>query len=142
MPRMTTAQRDAIQDPAVGLTIFNLDDGCTDVYGNFEWLKNCPHQKSDFEGWVHRSEFAGPKRLAAVSFSINGKGYVGTGNSQDGVFIVYDDFWEYDPICDTWTRKADFPGGLRHRAIGFSIGGKGYLGTGVSTSGRMNDFWE
>ena len=31
---------------------------------------------------------------------------------------------------DTWTQKADFGGTAREWAVGFSIGGKGYLGTG------------
>ncbi len=30
---------------------------------------------------------------------------------------------------NTWTRKADFRGGERHSAVGFSIGNKGYLGS-------------
>ncbi|MBI4726765.1 hypothetical protein HY768_06025 [candidate division TA06 bacterium] len=42
------------------------------------------------------------------------------------------DLWEYDTTSDTWTRKADFPGTPRDRAVGFSIGTKGYIGTGAS----------
>src|SRR6266487_1394978 len=44
---------------------------------------------------------------------------------------------------DTWTQKADFGGGLRASATGFSIGSKGYIGTG-SDSGFVfqKDFWE
>src|SRR5689334_16498368 len=36
----------------------------------------------------------------------------------------------------TWTQKADFGGGIREWAVGFSIGTKGYIGTGGI------DFWE
>ena len=44
---------------------------------------------------------------------------------------------------DTWTQKADFGGGGRWSAVGFSIGSKGYLGTGSNASlGRERDFWE
>ena len=42
---------------------------------------------------------------------------------------------------DTWTRKADFGGGKRGYAVGFSIGSKGYLGTGNNFSDH-DDFWE
>ncbi|QEC66910.1 T9SS type A sorting domain-containing protein [Panacibacter ginsenosidivorans] len=46
---------------------------------------------------------------------------------------------------NSWIQKADFNGGLRNCAIGFSIGDKGYLGTG-SVYGQpiiyYKDFWE
>ena len=32
--------------------------------------------------------------------------------------------------ADTWTQKADFGGTARDSAVGFSIGSKGYIGTG------------
>src|SRR5438105_4737676 len=44
---------------------------------------------------------------------------------------------------DTWTQKADFGGTARGYATGFSIGSKGYIGTGWD--GGINayrDFWE
>lgn len=34
-------------------------------------------------------------------------------------------------ICDIWTQKANFPGTDRRLAAGFSIGTKGYIGTGL-----------
>src|SRR5947208_3269011 len=44
---------------------------------------------------------------------------------------------------DTWTRKADFGGTARHSAVGFSIGSKGYVGTGNDVNGSTDDdFWE
>ncbi len=41
-----------------------------------------------------------------------------------------------------WTQKADFGGAARSGAVGFSIGNKGYMGTGVSGNTKFNDFWE
>jgi len=41
----------------------------------------------------------------------------------------------------TWTQKADFGGKARNSAVGFSIGGKGYTGTGYDGS-YCKDFWE
>ena len=44
---------------------------------------------------------------------------------------------------NTWTQKANFGGGLRADAVGFSIGSKGYIGTGVNSAGNpYSDFWE
>ena len=41
IPRMTTAQRDAIVTPADGLMILNLDDKCIDIFDGSSWIKNC-----------------------------------------------------------------------------------------------------
>src|SRR5688572_30165039 len=41
----------------------------------------------------------------------------------------------------TWTQKANFGGTPRYLPAGFSIGTKGYMGTGWTTGGT-NDFWE
>jgi hypothetical protein len=46
--------------------------------------------------------------------------------------MYYRDFWEYDPSSNVWTRKADFGGKKRSDAVGFSVGGKGYLGTVIT----------
>lgn len=47
----------------------------------------------------------------------------------------------------TWVQKANFTSGLRAGAFAFSIGNKGYVGsgikqTGTSTIAYVNDFWE
>jgi N-acetylneuraminic acid mutarotase len=77
----------------------------------------------------------------AIGFSIGSKGYLGTGT--DGGSSK--DFWEYDPVTDVWTQKADFGGGNRFHAYNFAIGGKGYAGGGysnLSLYGFAMDFWE
>ena len=44
---------------------------------------------------------------------------------------------------NTWTRKADLGGTPRWGAVGFSIGNKGYMGTGYNNdNGLKNDLWE
>ncbi|HKR03357.1 MAG TPA: T9SS type A sorting domain-containing protein [Bacteroidia bacterium] len=50
-------------------------------------------------------------------------------------------FTAYQAKADYWTQKADFAGGDRKMMVGFSIGTKGYLGTGYSTTDH-NDLWE
>src|SRR5438045_7987523 len=80
--------------------------------------------------WTQKADFGGVARNRATGFSINGKGYIGTG--WDGSFRK--DFWEYDPATNTWTLKADFGGTARYSAPGFSIGNKGYVGTGWDKS--------
>jgi len=93
--------------------------------------------------WTQKANFAGMKRFSAVGFSIGSKGYIGTGAEDGGNNKYYIDFWEWDQSSNVWTQKADFGGMKRYKAVGFSIGNKGYIGTGTDTSGySTNDFWE
>lgn len=160
MPRMTTGQRDSIVSPAVGLQIFNLDDHCTDLYDGANWIKTCGlkvvgkatdpnHPTTDT--WVRRTDFGGGARRGAIGFSIGNKGYLGTGfTGVIGILnlpVFTNDFWEYDPANNSWTQKANVAGLPREGAVGFSIGNKGYVGTGrvrvsdlVYENGK--DFWE
>jgi len=98
-------------------------------------------------GWIQKANFTG-NRVWAVGFSIGNKGYMGTGVDYNASTSapVHNDFWEYDLATNVWTQKANFTGN-RVGAVGFSIGSKGYMGTGVdynaSTSAPVhNDFWE
>lgn len=90
--------------------------------------------------WTQKSSVTNARSFP-VAFSVNGKGYLGTGLSGTTAF---NDFWEYDPTLNTWTQKANFAGGQRYAAVGISIGNKGYIGTGFDmTAGvNKNDFWE
>jgi N-acetylneuraminic acid mutarotase len=92
--------------------------------------------------WTQRASVPGGVRMDAVGFSIGSKGYVGTGFGSSSIFTYKDDFWEYDPASDHWTAKANFPGEGRWGAIGFAIGGKGYVGTGFAVGDDCVDFWE
>ncbi|MFD2518278.1 Kelch repeat-containing protein [Salinimicrobium flavum] len=95
----------------------------------------------DFErgNWIRRSVFDGMPRTNAVSFTIERKGYMGTGYDGDDYL---NDFWEYDIDGNYWVQKADFPGKPRSAAVAFAIGDKGYLGTGYDGDVELMDFWE
>jgi len=100
---------------------------------------------SDNDTWTKKADFVGKARDGAVGFSIGTKGYIGTGFYYGTISHYLKDFWEYDPNSDTWVQKSDFGGTARDGAVGFSIGTKGYIGTGVyydSTSHWVKDFWE
>lgn len=46
------------------------------------------------------------------------------------------------PTANFWTKKNDFSGGKRERAVSFSIGDYGYIGTGVDTAEQvLKDLW-
>jgi hypothetical protein len=40
-PRMSTLQRDAITNPVAGLSIYNTDTGCLEVWNSNKWFTIC-----------------------------------------------------------------------------------------------------
>ena len=94
--------------------------------------------------WTKKADFPENSTDGSVGFSIGTKGYIGTGHYISTYSSRYD-FWEYDPAANTWTQKASLPGSpAREVAVGFSIGTKGYIGTGrdIFSTHYYNDFWE
>ncbi len=52
-------------------------------------------------------------------------------------------FGSFSQTGNFWTKKNDFLGGKRERAVAFSIGDYGYIGTGVDTAEVvLKDFWQ
>lgn len=103
----------------------------------------------ELDQWVAKANVI--PRNVGVGFSIGNKGYLGVGT--DGS-TNYNEFWEFDP-SDTsngfdinnnplgkWTQKTSFPGAPRYGAVGFSIGNKGYIGTGYDGNINYKDFYE
>lgn len=93
------------------------------------------------DAWTMKSSFAGGARYDAVGFSVGNLGYVGTGYFATSSATYYRDFWEFDPVADTWTQRADFGGSGRRASVGFSVGSQGYIGLGFDSSTFLNDFW-
>ncbi|MFT5778510.1 MAG: N-acetylneuraminic acid mutarotase [Crocinitomicaceae bacterium] len=77
--------------------------------------------------WTQMEPFV-VKRERAASFSLNGLGYLCAGLDT----IVTKDLWVFDPIADSWSQLSDLPGVERRNPVGFSLAGKGYVGTGHS----------
>lgn len=117
--------------------------GSADIYDthfNDLWEYD-PHSDT----WSPLTPFPGPARTWATYFVIEGKLYVccGATLTDSNPDNKLQDVWEYDISSDTWTQKGDFAGGLRMRAYGFSLNGKGYLGGGqVPDWTHQIDLWE
>lgn len=77
--------------------------------------------------WTQKATHGVPRNESGT-FSIGTNFYMGCGVPNGITYLK--DFWKYDELTDTWTQKADVPGSGRAGPIAFSIGGKGYLGTG------------
>lgn len=120
----------------------------------------CSDDDDDDElgNWVEESSFNGESRHDAVTFTIDGKGYLFGGYDGDD---YYKDTWVYDLTENSWTqvsytlelededdadsdliRVAQFPGIARKGAVGFAINGKGYVGTGYGFDEEEDDYVE
>ncbi|MCX6275179.1 MAG: T9SS type A sorting domain-containing protein [Bacteroidetes bacterium] len=123
---------------AVGLTIDNkcyLACGCDGIsvfyhdFWEYDPLTNV---------WTAKASFPGTDLYDAAAFSICGKGFMGTGETNAGNTNA---FWQYDPVLDQWLQKTSLPGLPREETGFFSIGSKGYIGLGAG-GGGIFDFWE
>lgn len=94
-----------------------------------------------FGQWMARTGMGQSNtRTFSTSFSVNGKIYV-VGGAMN--FSGYNDVWEYNITSDTWTQKANFPGGVRGGSSAFTIGNKAYYMCGTDFTGQFfSDVWE
>ena len=138
----------AARGSAVGFSIGNKGYEGTGISAGNIRLKDFWEWDQTTNVWVQKADCGGRVREEATGFSIGGKGYIGLGiDSTDywsGNALPAKDFWEWNQITDIWSQKADFGGVARREAAGFSIGSKGYIGTGAGAGSYNNtpDFWE
>ena len=93
--------------------------------------------------WTRKNNFGGGLRYDAFFFTINGKGYAGSGIDGGGATLnyIYTDLWEYNDTTDTWTQKANMPGLCKRGTASFSIANFGYVTTGWSPA-QSTETWE
>ena len=88
----------------------------------------------DPENWILLSSGSSP--VNGTAFTLGNKAYV----------IDWTNFYEFDPDKGMWVSKTPFPGPGRIEMFAFSIGNKGYVGSGAYWDGEKNvylkDFWE
>ncbi len=91
------------------------------------------------DSWIQKNNFGTGIDMVS-GFVIDSSYYMGTGHD---VSVVHADFWEWNLATGLWTQKANFPGTARCDAAGFSICGKGYIGTGDNWNNiTLKDFWQ
>lgn len=134
------AKFDMLPNDGRGGSVFTLNNKAYILHNNFIWEFN----PADYS---LTKKAMSPEFLPyASAFTLNGKGYIGTGSTD-----VSKSLYEYDPATDKWTKKADFGGLARRSAVGFSMKGKGYIGFGEGKEQispgtfrgiGFNDMWE
>ncbi|MEM9052213.1 MAG: kelch repeat-containing protein [Bacteroidota bacterium] len=89
--------------------------------------------------WQESAVFIGTARDDGVGFSIDGKGYAGSGREVG--FGFTNDFFEYDPETNEWTEVASLPSVARQYCGRFSIADTAYVVCGVSPDSYLNELW-
>lgn len=73
-----------------------------------------------------------------ATFRIGTTGYVVNQRLQQAAHV-----WAFDSKTEQWTRKANFPGAVRSRGIGFQLNDKGYFGFGLTPDEQsLRDVWQ
>jgi uncharacterized protein (TIGR02145 family) len=73
-PRMTTAQRNAIQSPEGGLIVFNTESGCLNFYSGVNWVEicgSCTPQPTKADAGTDQTDMSG----STVTLSANTPGF-------------------------------------------------------------------
>jgi N-acetylneuraminic acid mutarotase len=106
--------------------------------------------------WVSRASLGSvPAFGAAASFTVNNVAYIGTGLNPLTPGVKLTTLFKYTPAeippvvngldsaAGAWTQVSSFPGQARSNAVGFSIGGTGYIGSGLASNGltALADFY-
>lgn len=91
-------------------------------------FKLIPLPRKDYPGGS-RDVPNGLAMYGGASGATSNKIYVGCGNNAH-LSTMYRDWYEYDPVNDAWTRKADYPGTPNHNIRGFGTPSTIYVGLG------------
>ncbi len=89
------------------------------------------------DSWIQKADVPGANRQGAMSFAINGEGYI-LGN----LLKTKQDLWKHTPSTNQWSQMNDYPGLGTAEMIGASVSGKAYVGGGANVNEVMSDFWE
>ena len=80
--------------------------------------------------WLELNNFPGEGRVAGTQFSHEGRGYVLSGQGEDHLHLDYGEFYEYDPVSDSWFELNPHPGSARWAPGSFVIDDFIYLTSG------------
>lgn len=92
------------------------------------------------EEWMRMADLPAEGRVAGTQFSFAGKGYLLSGDGDDHSFMNEGEFWEYDPVTDSWQSLPPHPGTSRWAPGSFLIDDKVYF-TGGQTDRLERDLW-
>ena len=133
-----TSFTSSINAAAIGFSINNKGYAGLGIDGNGNFTNEFYEYNPTTDAWTQKATYPSARNTAC--FVISNYAYVGTGLETG--FIYTNNLWAYNPLLDTWTAIASVGSTLRNGSIAFSIGNKGYLGLGGTSSTYLTDLWE
>lgn len=119
---------------------FNIGNDAYVCFGHGSSIyKDVYRWSQSTETWTRMADLPAVGRVAGTEFSYAGKGYILSGENESHQQFMKGQFWEYDPMDDSWTRLTDHPGSSRWAPGSFVIGDDVYLTGGLSTSRLEKD---
>lgn len=91
--------------------------------------------------WTQVASLPDQGRVAGTQFSYKGKGYVLSGQGEDHLNLRAGEFWEYDPVSNSWESLPPHPGTGRWAPGSFVIEDKVYFTSGTPDAGDVKDLW-
>lgn len=140
-------------DKTKNSTAFVIENKAYVVSGDgsmkYVWEYDPAKVSNTSNGWTRKEDldddnnWEGVQRSQAVSFVINGKGYIATGRNSG----LSREVWEYDPVNDDWDEKTSLESpevASREDAVAFSLSNRGFVTTGtvVGSGAYFDDTWE
>ncbi len=86
------------------------------------------------DNWIQLNDFPSESRVAGTQFSYNGKGYILSGDGDNHGPLDSGEFWEYNPLNDTWFQLLSHPGDAIWAPGNFVIGCDLYFLLGENTN--------
>ena len=95
------------------------------------------------DSWTSRADFPGDPRYGTHYFALNGKGYVGSGNTGSSSGLYVSDMFVYDPVLNSWSSVADLPGLARYGTSTMTASGRAFVFGGLLSNGQHSgDIYE
>jgi N-acetylneuraminic acid mutarotase len=91
--------------------------------------------------WTRKANFPF-YRSGHRGFALNGKIYVGGGYDNSNTNVMFNDWWEYDPIINKWNAKNPLPFSPRTYCATWATADKGYIGFGQTDGTLIEDIYE
>ncbi|MEM9985895.1 MAG: hypothetical protein AAF804_12465, partial [Bacteroidota bacterium] len=126
LPRMNTAQRDAITNPGDGLMIYNLDDSCFNYYSGSQWILDCGVTR-ELQSVIPRS-FGTPgiERGYQIAVDVEGNRYIS--GEYNRPFVLGGTLLPYQGVFDDIFLTKLSPSGEILWALAISSPNRDFLG--------------
>lgn len=91
--------------------------------------------KYDYENdsWIQLNDFPGTHRAGSVCCATTNHVYYGTGRSS----VNFNDWWEYIPTTDKWSKRKALPDNGRTMAVSLNIDNRVFVATGHYVAGSL-----